>query len=92
MNKQINEIDIKNSGPFSGNISPDGLLEGLCSYEEWELLRKSEWYAKANIDPNSYKFTDSGSFSTQTQQAVDLAGQDDDGLDDDDYIILDWTR
>ena len=78
------------NGPFHGNISPDGLLEGLCSYEEWESHVKSDWYAKANIDINSYKFTSSGSFSSQTQQAIDLAGQhdDDDDDDDDDEIII----
>jgi hypothetical protein len=87
MNNWIAKIDINNNGPFSGSISADGLLDGLCSYEDWESHVKAEWYAKANVDVSSYKFTSSGSFTTKTQQAIDLAEQDNDEIDDNDFIL-----
>jgi hypothetical protein len=87
MNKWINTIDIHHNGPFSGEISSEGLLDGLCSYKDWESHIKKEWYEKANVDVTSYKFTSSGSFGINTQQAVDLAERNDEDIDDDDTIL-----
>ena len=59
----------------------------MCSYEDWESHVKKEWYEKANVDVTSYKFTSSGSFGMNTQQAVDLAERNDEDVDDDDTIL-----